>query len=109
LCPRIKSSSAAYDFNGDTAGKVKVAVSVQGYTYELEVDYNPLQIDLEKVSQIEVDGLKSSYVMGTDQVTGLTLKNVPYSDGTSGEVVLTDENINAPIVYEGTCKGASII
>ncbi len=95
----------AYDFNGDTAGKVKVAVSVQGYTYELEVDYNPLQIDLEKVSQIEVDGLKSSYVMGTDQVTGLTLKNVPYSDGTSGEVVLTDENINAPIVYEGTCKG----
>ncbi len=97
------------DFNGDEAGKVKVPVYVNGAEYEVEVDYNPKQVDISEtaLAGITIEGLKETYVMETDRkVSGLTLKNVKFTDGTTADIALTDECINAPVVYEGKCKGS---
>ncbi len=94
-----------YDFTGDEGGTVTVPIYVNGYVYNLEVNYSPIQIDTAKLDQIEIDGLADSYTLETS-ISGLTLNNVPYTDGTTGNnIALTAENINAPVVYVGECTG----
>lgn len=106
--PASKVIVGNYAFDAETETDVQVPVYVNGKTVNVPVHYNPISVDLTQsaLDGITVELSKNAYVMDTDKkVTGVTLKNVKFTDGTTSDVVLTDECINAPVIYEGKCTG----
>lgn len=93
-----------YDFSGDEEGTVDVPVYVQGELFYVTVNYVPKGIDTESLSSVTVTGIADSYTLGSE-VTGLTLSNVTYTDGTTEDVTVTSDMLTAPTYYLGTCTG----
>mgnify|MGYP002802565367 CR=1 FL=1 len=94
----------SYDFTGAEAGTVDVVCNVNGVEVKVPVNYAPVAVDLEKADQITLDGVQESYVRDT-AVTGLTLKNVPMTDGTVQDVPVTETMLTAKTFMAGEFTG----
>ena len=94
----------SYDFTGEEAATVNVVCNVNGVEVNVPVNYVPVQVDLEKASQITLEGVRDTYVRDT-VISGLTLKNVPMTDGTTVDVEVTSPMLTAKTFMAGTFTG----